>query len=72
MNETFENTPINSPRDIWNLYEKYMERAANILGSDVGEVIEFESMKQMESMSCTDCPPHKMIEKKRQTIDSGR
>lgn len=56
MNETFENTPINSPRDIWNLYEKYVGRASNILGDDVGEVIEFESVKEMEKMSCNKCP----------------
>lgn len=68
MNETFENTPISSPRDIWNLYEKYMERASNILGDDVGGVIEFENLRQMESMFCTKCP---LYEKGMNRSESG-
>ena len=53
MNETFENSAITSPNDIWNLYKKYMERVSNILGEDVKEVIEYENLKEMESMLCT-------------------
>ena len=56
MNETFENSPVNSHSDIWSLYEKYLERAGNILGDDVGKVIEFESVKEMEALFCTRCP----------------
>lgn len=56
MNETFQNSPINSPSDIWKLYEAYLDRAGNILGDDVGKVIEFESVKEMESLLCTKCP----------------
>ncbi|MDG6906949.1 MAG: hypothetical protein JRN20_14335 [Nitrososphaerota archaeon] len=56
MNETFDNTPIMSPRDVWSLYEMYIERASNILGDDVGKVIEFESVHEMKSMFCTKCP----------------
>lgn len=56
MNETFTNSPIVSPRDIWQLYEKYLERAGNILGEDVGRVIEIESVKEMEREFCTKCP----------------
>jgi hypothetical protein len=56
MNETFENTQISSAKDIWNLYEKYIERAANLLGDDVAQVIEFETLKEMKAMLCTKCP----------------
>lgn len=56
MNETFENTPVTSPRDISDLYEKYLERASNILGEDVGKTIGFESVNEMERMLCTKCP----------------
>lgn len=56
MDETFEISPISSPKDIWKLYEDYMERAANILGDDVAKVIEFESLLQMKTMLCTNCP----------------
>lgn len=56
MNDTFTNPPIVSPRDIWELYEKYLERAGNILGEDVGKVIEYESVKEMEREFCTRCP----------------
>jgi hypothetical protein len=60
MNETFENTPVCSPKDIWKLYEKYMERTANILGDDVVQVIEFESLDLMKSMLCQKCPMYEM------------
>ena len=56
MNETFENTQISSPKDIWNLYEKYIERLANILGDEIAQIIELEDMNQMKSMICTRCP----------------
>ena len=52
MNETFEYTEIVSPKDIWKLYEKYVERTANILGGDVAQVIEFESLIEMQSAFC--------------------
>ena len=48
MNETFENPPISSAKDIWKLYEKYIERSANILGDDVAKVIKFESLERNE------------------------
>jgi hypothetical protein len=59
MNGMFEKTPINSPKDIWSLYEKYMKRAANIIGDSSSKVITFQSLKEMESMLCTKCPLYK-------------
>lgn len=58
MNDTFENTSVYSPKDIWTLYEKYMERVANILGDDVAQVIAFESSDTMKSMLWRNCPLH--------------
>jgi hypothetical protein len=56
MNETFKNAPIDSPKDIRNLYEMYMERVSNLLGDSTAKVIEFQSSKQMRSAFCKDCP----------------
>lgn len=61
MNETFENPEIQSPKDIWDLYDKYVERLGNILGDDVGQVVEFEVLKEIESLSCSACPVHQVI-----------
>lgn len=60
MNKTFGNATIGS-RDICRLYEKYIEQVASILGNDVAQVINFESLKQLETMSCRDCPSHKAV-----------
>lgn len=46
----------NSPREIWKLYEKYLEHAGNIVGEDIGKMVEFESVKAMERKCCTKCP----------------
>jgi hypothetical protein len=54
--DKFEKTLISSPKDIWKLYGKYIAGLANSLGNDVAQVIEFESLNQMESMLCTRCP----------------
>ena len=64
MNEIFDYRQISSPKDIWKLYEEYLKHIANILGEDVSQVIEFESLKEMESMFCTKCP---LYEKGRKT-----
>lgn len=56
MNDTFENTEIRSPKDIWNLYQKYMERVSNLLGDDVAALFTHQTLKEMESMFCTKCP----------------
>ena len=56
MNETFENTPITSLNDIEDLYDKYMERTANILGDSIAKVIEFQCFKQREPTFCARCP----------------
>jgi hypothetical protein len=65
MNETFEYTEIFSPKDIWRLYERYIERTANLLGDDVAQVIEFESVIEMRSELCTKCPLYRMELEKR-------
>lgn len=56
MDETFKNKSINSPRDIWELYELYLNRASNILGADVSKEIDYESVQDMKNMLCTRCP----------------
>jgi hypothetical protein len=33
-----------------------MESAENVLGDDFAKVIEFKTLKEMESMFCTKCP----------------
>jgi hypothetical protein len=50
INEMFERTPINSPKEILSLYAKYVEGAANITG---------DSSSKVESMLCTKCPLYK-------------
>ena len=55
MNETFENAPITTPEDIWRLYEKYLERASQVIGDSSAKVIEFQSLNEMKSMFCTKC-----------------
>jgi hypothetical protein len=52
MNETFENTQITYPKEIRNLYEKYMERVSNLLGDSTAKVIEIQSSKQIGSVFC--------------------
>lgn len=56
MNKISQESSVSSPRDIWKLYEEYLDKTADRLGIDVAKVIQFESLNEMESMLCTKCP----------------
>lgn len=56
MNGIFADSSVESTKDVGSLYEKFVERAGDILGKDVADVIVFESLKQMEEKLCTKCP----------------
>ena len=61
LDEMFNDEPSQasssiSPRDIWDLYNEYLERVSKRLGIDVAQVIRFQSSKEMDLMSCSKCP----------------
>jgi hypothetical protein len=56
INEGIRSNTIASPKNIWNLYERYIERSGKILGNDVAQIIQFENLKEMKSMLCSKCP----------------
>lgn len=56
----FEPTNISSVQDIWNLYMKLGAAWGKEMGANVRAVIEFASLKEMESMGCTKCPLYEM------------
>lgn len=48
---------ITSAGQIWVIYNDVLAELARVLGKDVSEVIEFQSLKEMESMKgCMLCP----------------
>ncbi|MDG6907289.1 MAG: hypothetical protein JRN20_16060 [Nitrososphaerota archaeon] len=56
MKGAIQNSQISSEKDIWNLYEKYLEQAERKFGKTVASVFEIQSLKEIESMLCTQCP----------------
>jgi len=41
----------------WEIHDEVCNELARVLGKDVSEVIEFQSLREMESMKrCTLCP----------------
>jgi hypothetical protein len=53
---------VSSSSDVWNVYNEYLSKVKERLGVDVAQVIRFESLKEMNSMSCTKCPLYKKTE----------
>jgi hypothetical protein len=48
---------IESAEQIWKIYDLVLLEAAEELGKDVSQVIEFQSLKEMEKMKgCASCP----------------
>jgi hypothetical protein len=48
---------ITSSEVVWKIYDIVLTELTRDLGKDVSEVIEFQSIKEMESMvGCTHCP----------------
>ena len=48
---------ITSSEEIWKIYDRALEELAKELGKDVSEVIEYQSLLEMESMEgCKHCP----------------
>jgi len=46
-----------SANKLWEIYDKAIQEFAKELGKDVSQVIEFQSLKEMESMKgCKLCP----------------
>ena len=55
---------ISSPKDVWKMYFDLIESWAKGMGKDVAHVLEFQTLQEMEKMSCGGCPLHE-IEKQR-------
>lgn len=47
---------VSTPRDVWRMYFDLMESWGKGMGKDVADVLRYQSMNEMESMSCTECP----------------
>ncbi len=48
---------VTSANQVWKVYDDVLTELARVLGKDVSEVIEFQSIREMESMKgCTLCP----------------
>jgi hypothetical protein len=47
---------ITSAEQIWKIYDDVLRELSKDLGTDVSEVIAFQTLKEMESMGCTSCP----------------
>ncbi|MCL4540242.1 MAG: hypothetical protein M1378_11715 [Bacteroidetes bacterium] len=61
----FKATNVSSTQDVWDLYLRLGNSWEKKLGNSVTAVIEFQSLKEMESMGCTKCPLYEMeLEKK--------
>ena len=52
----FKTENISSVQDVWNLYLKLGSAWAKEMGNSVTAVIEFQTVKEMESLGCTKCP----------------
>ena len=50
-----------TPKDVWAIYSKYVLAWRHRMGNDATRVIEFQSLKMMESMLCAKCPLHEII-----------
>jgi len=51
---------ITSALELWDIYDAALDELARVLGKDVSQVIEFQSVLEMESMiGCTNCPLYK-------------
>jgi len=49
-------TKVQSPKDVWDLYQAYMKFFEQSLGDSVTRVIALHALGKMESMQCTKCP----------------
>lgn len=48
---------VDSASEIWQIYDEVLQELAKALGDDVARVIEFESVRRMQSMKgCSGCP----------------
>jgi hypothetical protein len=65
MDETIANMEVSSPKDVWNIYDRYMEQVASLYGERIAQVFEYEGMREMESMMCVKCPLYQSVSKKR-------
>jgi len=56
---------IESAEQIWKIYDLVLLELAKDLGKDVSQVIEFQTLKEMENMKgCVSCPLYrKQVEK---------
>lgn len=61
-----EEKDVASPKDIWNLYVKLGDIWKEKLGHSVKAVIDFGTLKVMESMGCTKCPLYELELKKKE------
>jgi len=48
---------VDSAKQVWEIYDKVLKELAEELGEDVSQVIEYQSVRKMESKSgCIGCP----------------
>ena len=52
------NPPVGacSASQVWMIYDQILREIGRELGADVAQVIEFQSLKEMELMNCMLCP----------------
>ena len=55
-----------SSQDIWNIYLRFLSSLRKEIDADAVAVIESQSIKEMESMECLQCPLYKMESDRRQ------
>ena len=64
MNEELENMAISTPKDVWHLYDKFIEEVGELYGDDISGLVEYGCMREMESMFCMKCPLYESVAKK--------
>ncbi len=57
----FRNSTVTSTEDLRRLYVDYLARVEKRLGDAIPKMVEFETMNQMELMSCSGCPLHEAV-----------
>jgi hypothetical protein len=60
----YETHGVNSTRDVWEVYLKFLASLQKELGDDIAVVIEFQTLNEIERLSCVQCPIYAMEEER--------
>lgn len=53
---------VDSAAQVWETYDAVLKELTKMLGQDVSRIVEFQSLREMESMSgCVNCPLHRRV-----------